>query len=138
MAAVSRECGCGRKLYALGKRCRDCQAAYKAARAAARPPRQKRTPKAKPGRYPAHLAWIRTLPCAVRSCPNPSIAAHVRENTGGGMGMKPADEFCVPLCNEHHTQQHSVGHRAFDEKYGVSLRALAERLAILSPHLKNE
>jgi hypothetical protein len=54
------------------------------------------------------------------------------------MGKKPSDRFCVGLCDTHHKDQHRMGHRAFDEKYGVNLRALAEQLASISPHLNNE
>lgn len=51
------------------------------------------------------------------------------------MGMKPPDRWTVPLCNVHHTEQHRIGHPAFDAKYDLSLREIAERLAALSPHI---
>lgn len=87
-------------------------------------------------RCPAHLEWIRSLPCAVPGCATvPCEAAHVRQGTGGGMGLKPPDRFSAPLCREHHREQHQIGHRAFDQKYGVSLLALAGELAAQSPHL---
>lgn len=87
-----------------------------------------------PKRNPGHLAWIRTLPCAVKGCCSKAIqAAHVRVETGGGMGMKPADAFSVPLCVEHHLEQHRVGHAAFDAAHMLDLRALAEELAAMSP-----
>jgi hypothetical protein len=57
-------------------------------------------------------------------------------NTGCGMGMKPGPEWTVPLCHDHHHEQHQIGHRAFDERYSLDLRALAEFLAARSPHLK--
>jgi hypothetical protein len=56
--------------------------------------------------------------------------------TGGGMGMKPADRWSVPLCGgTHHPEQHLIGHEAFDAKHGVDLRAIAVELAGQSPYL---
>jgi len=57
-------------------------------------------------------------------------------NTGGGMGLKPPDKFTAPLCADHHREQHQIGHRAFDAKYGLDLRALAEELSAMSPCVK--
>lgn len=89
-----------------------------------------------PKRNPGHLAWIRTLPCAVKGCCSKAIqAAHVRVETGGGMGMKPADYFSVPLCVDHHLEQHRIGHAEFDATHMLDLRALAEELAAMSPAL---
>lgn len=59
-----------------------------------------------------HLAFIRSLPCC-RCGRSPSQAAHVRMGTGGGMGMKPDDRYTVPLCADHHREQHQVGEKAF-------------------------
>lgn len=84
---------------------------------------------------PEHLVWVRTLPCAVPSCLSreDSQACHVRQNTGAGMGMKPGDAWAVPMCGCHHREQHQIGHAAFDAKYGINLRKLAEELVQLSP-----
>lgn len=127
-----RTCSCGRPIYAvLGKRCPVCQAKHRA-----RKPRIPKPIKHDPKRNPRHLAWIRTLPCAVPGCLLKAQAAHVRApGTGGGMGMKPPDLWCVGLCAAHHREQHLIGHRAFDAKYGINLRAIAEELARLSPYL---
>lgn len=75
---------------------------------------------------PKHLAFIRTLPCL---CCGDNItveAAHVRYADARvgkpitGMGTKPDDAFCLPLCNSHHRQQHEVGNeRVFWAKYGI-------------------
>ena len=51
--------------------------------------------------------------------------------------MKPPDRWTVPLCHDHHHEQHQIGHAAFDAKYGVDLRALAEELSGLSPFIAN-
>jgi hypothetical protein len=131
--------GCGATLFQIGRLCPRCAPKAREAK------RQRNAVKSRPrerrqnqNRNPEHLAWIRSLQCAIRgcSCRDGSQAAHVRVGTGGGMGLKPPDRYTVPLCHEHHREQHQVGHRAFDEKHGIDLRALAEELAALSPHLK--
>lgn len=138
MAVVKvRTCrDCPRTLYGPGARCPSCQAIARTNRRAdwiAGPPRPRIRPST---RCPEHLDWIRSLPCTIPGCRNPSEAAHVRQNTGGGMGLKPPDRFCVPLCGiSHHPEQHQLGHSAFDAKYSVCLRAEAERLAAASPFL---
>lgn len=91
-----------------------------------------------PNRWPAHLRWVRTHPCSVPGCEHPSQAAHVRMGTGGGMGLKPGDQFTCPLCPSHHREQHQIGHRAFNEKYDVDLLAIAQELAVASPYIKQE
>jgi hypothetical protein len=51
------------------------------------------------------------------------------------MGLKPPDRFSAPLCWWHHDEQHRIGHRAFDAKYGIDMFDIAEELAKLSPFL---
>lgn len=66
-----------------------------------------------------HLKFVQSLPCCVCLDNTSTEAAHVRyaEPRAGkrhtGMGEKPADRFTVPLCNEHHREQHSGNERAF-------------------------
>lgn len=65
-------------------------------------------------RSPAHLAWIRTLPCACGCGAVMDIeAAHVRFQSDGAMGKKPSDFFTVPLAEYCHRSQHSMGEPAF-------------------------
>lgn len=61
-----------------------------------------------------HLKWIGTLRCCV--CGRPDVdAAHIRSanslygkrETGGA--EKASDKFTVPLCREHHDEQHKAG-----------------------------
>lgn len=59
----------------------------------------------------------------------------MRVETGGGTGLKPPDRWCVPLCHDHHLEQHRIGHAAFDKAHMIDLRALAEELASLSPFI---
>jgi hypothetical protein len=131
-------CDCGRSIYGIGSRCMVC-AQERLEERALRPAKFPRIELPDDGRYPAHLAWIRSLPCAVPTCRAKSQAAHVRWNTGGGMQLKPADWWTVPLCHHHHIiELHNMSHPEFDAKYGIDLRALAERLAAESPYLPKE
>ena len=83
----------------------------------------------------AHLDWVRDLPCA--ACGQswqPCDPAHVRRGTDGGAGLKPSDSWVIPLCSAHHREQHSIGEASFAAKYGLDLKALAERVWRASPH----
>jgi hypothetical protein len=61
-----------------------------------------------------HLAFIRGLKCCICGKPGPD-PAHIRSanalygkrETGGG--EKASDKFTVPLCREHHDEQHKAG-----------------------------
>ena len=133
---TARICTCGRTIRGMGKRCVVCQIARRAGRADAPVKFPRRGVRAQDDRNPEHLAWIRTLPCVVRGCLGKSQAAHVRmEGTGGGVGLKPGDEWTVPLCVSHHAEQHQIGHAAFDRIHNLDLRGLAEYLAAQSPCL---
>lgn len=117
--------------------CMTCQAANRAAVVALRPSPPSRPARPAKGRHSLHLAWIRTLPCAVRSarCGSRVHAHHVRTGTGGGMGLKPDDRHTVPLCPAHHLELHNGGAMTFEARHGVRLRAFAELLASRSPFL---
>jgi hypothetical protein len=54
--------------------------------------------------------------------------AHIRAGTFGGMGLKPSDSMCVPLCVKCHSRQHSEGERVF---WGVNLEAAKELASAL-------
>jgi hypothetical protein len=60
-----------------------------------------------------HLAFVRQLPCVACGRAAPSDAAHVRKGANGGVGVKPADRYAVPLCNACHALQHGVGELSF-------------------------
>jgi hypothetical protein len=61
-----------------------------------------------------HLAFIRSLRCCICGKPNPD-PAHIRSanaiygkrETGGQ--EKASDKWTVPLCREHHDEQHDAG-----------------------------
>lgn len=96
-------------------------------------------------RSPAHRKWVRGFACACADARHPDQAvpchpliecAHVRTGTDGGTGIKPSDSWTVPLCKAHHAEQHAIGEPAFERKYGVNLKRIAEDLARQSPHLR--
>lgn len=136
LAQQRKLCACGRTIFGIGRQCRACREQRQALRAEV--PRKTADPVRGPdeNRHPEHLEWIRGRLCAIKFCPGKSQAAHVRLNTGGGMGLKPDDRWAIPLCQEHHLEQHRIGHQAFDAKYGIDSRTLAERYAAQSPYLE--
>lgn len=93
-------------------------------------------------RFPAHLKWVRGFSCAVEGafkwttveCGGGIEAAHVRGATDGSMGKKPSDFWVIPLCAQHHAQQHTIGESGFERMYSVDMKKLAEELASKSPH----
>lgn len=75
---------------------------------------------------PSHREFIRCLPCVVCRNDVTTECAHVRfadpraakEITG--IGTKPSDVFTVPLCWDHHREQHAVGdERKFWRSVGI-------------------
>ncbi len=68
--------------------------------------------------WAAYLAYIRSLPCVVCSSPF-TEAAHLRMSCrlAGkrevGMGEKPDDRWTLPLCSQHHREQHTMNESAF-------------------------
>jgi hypothetical protein len=86
-------------------------------------------------RSPAHRAWVRGFACSIPGCDGrPIECAHFRDGTGGGISMKPSDRWVWSACADHHREQHQIGERAFQAKYGIDLRALCETFAKQSPH----
>jgi hypothetical protein len=82
-----------------------------------------------------HRAWVRRHHCCVPGCLNiPIECAHVRTGTDGGVGLKPSDRWTVSLCSAHHAEQHRIGERRFERRYGLDLRVLAMNFALKSPH----
>ncbi len=81
---------------------------------------------------PRHRAFINSLPCVACGRAAPSECAHVRMGTDGGTGYKPADRFCLPLCEGCHrtgpAAQHTIGEPAFWAERGVDPVDIAARL----------
>jgi hypothetical protein len=78
-----------------------------------------------------HLKAIRLLPCAVCASRRSTEAAHVRSSNlrygkqQAGLGTKPDDAWTVPLCADHHREQHQIGEASFWEKHRVDPFVLA-------------
>ena len=91
-------------------------------------------------KFPQHLAWVRRFACSIvgpdHVCMGKIEAHHVREHTGGGVGLKPPDWWAIPLCASAHRELHNIGHLTFAERHSINLRATAEYLARISPHRK--
>lgn len=88
-------------------------------------------------RSPAHLAFVRSHQCCVPGCKLvPIEAAHVRTGTGGGMGVKPGDDWTISLCRWHHAEQHQIGEPAFEAKYVIDMKKLAQAFAAASAPLR--
>ena len=84
--------------------------------------------------WPQHRRFIRSRRCCVPVCFGRRIeCAHVRTAANAGIAVKPPDWSCVPLCAEHHREQHQIGVESFESKYRIDLTAIAERCAQLSP-----
>lgn len=75
---------------------------------------------------PAHLAFVRTLPCTVCSRPGPNDPAHLRAaarqygKRHTGMAEKPDDKWVLPLCRTHHDAQHRENELGWWAKMGIA------------------
>ena len=78
---------------------------------------------------PAFLAFVREHPCCACGAPPRSQAAHIRMGCleigkrPTGIGERPSDCWCVPLCDLCHLNdneaQHVVGEKAFWSRLGL-------------------
>jgi DNA recombination protein Rad52 len=55
-----------------------------------------------------HLRFVAQQPCLICGR-KPSHAHHVRYAQPRGLGLKVSDEFTVPLCATHHSENHQTG-----------------------------
>ena len=80
-----------------------------------------------------HLQFIRSLPCCICGDDTSTEAAHLRTNNlelgkdDFGWG-RPSDKWCLPLCGEHHREQHSMNEMMFWKKYQIDPFMLALNL----------
>lgn len=69
------------------------------------------------------VAYLNAMPCMV--CGRvPCDAAHVKSRGAGG-GYR---DNLVPLCREHHTEQHQIGIETFQNKYQIDMEREARRV----------
>jgi hypothetical protein len=83
-----------------------------------------------------HLAFVRQLPCVACGKAAPSEAAHVRTAADGGVGMKPADRYAVPLCTTCHAKQHRMGELSFWSAFRIDPLNVSLRLWTISADIK--
>ena len=76
---------------------------------------------------PAYLAYVRQLPCTICQRPGRSDPAHIRSaarqygKRQTGLGEKPDDKWVLPLCRQHHDEQHRRGDElAWWASYGIA------------------
>jgi len=85
----------------------------------------------------SHLKWVRGHECAIadkHDCKDKIEAAHVRRGSDGYMGGKPSDTYAIPLCSEAHREQHAIGEKSFEKKYGIKMLEISQMFARMSPH----
>ena len=81
-----------------------------------------------------HLVFVRSHCCSACGAEpgdeaNPIEAAHIRNGTDGGTGIKPSDKFTVSLCTDCHATQHRVGEPTFWARAKVDPLQLAAEFA---------
>ena len=75
-----------------------------------------------------HLQFVAQQPCLICGR-SPSHAHHVRFAQSKGLALKVSDEFTVPLCAIHHSENHSTGdERKWWQKHNIEPLAIARRL----------
>jgi len=85
-----------------------------------------------------HLDFIRGLPCVICKDNTSTEAAHVRMSDlragkeSNGLGQKPHDMWCVPLCGLHHRDQHLNNEREWWNTHGIDATKLAMALYLNS------
>ncbi len=83
-------------------------------------------------RSQAHCNWLRGFHCCIAGCSSvPIEVAHVRLGSGAGIGQKPDDFRAVPLCRDHHSEQHQIGEMTFWS--GRSIEGLIDQFNAASP-----
>ncbi len=74
-------------------------------------------PKAKLINDIKHRKFIASLPCLISGADDVQCA-HIRKGNVCGVGLKPSDEFTVPLSCSQHRLQHNIGEVAYWGQYG--------------------
>ena len=75
-----------------------------------------------------HLQYVAQQPCLICGR-SPSHAHHVRFAQSKGLALKVSDEFTVPLCAIHHSENHSTGdERKWWQKHNIEPLAIARQL----------
>lgn len=91
-----------------------------------------------------YLALVRKCPCLSCDQDPAGVAAHVRMSRAGkpiaGTGIKPGDQWTLPLCDMCHTSgpgaQHRVGEVMFWSDLGLDPLVICQRLYSASPDIE--
>jgi DNA recombination protein Rad52 len=79
-------------------------------------------------RSKAHLRFVASHPCLICGR-TPSHAHHIRYAQPRGLSLKVSDEFTVPLCAIHHSENHATGdERTWWERHKIDPLAIARAL----------
>jgi hypothetical protein len=79
-------------------------------------------------RSKAHLRFVAQQPCLICGR-SPSHAHHIRYAQSRGLGLKVSDEFTVPLCAIHHSENHATGNeRRWWQERNIDPLTIAEQL----------
>lgn len=73
-------------------------------------------PKTPPLRDDAHLKRVSEMACLVTNRPGPSDPHHLRMGWYA-KGLKPPDDWVVPLSHEKHDELHRIGEATFWLRY---------------------
>ena len=75
-----------------------------------------------------HLRFVAKQPCLI-CARTPAQAHHIRYAQPKGLGIKVSDEFTVPLCAIHHTENHATGdERRWWQEHKIDPLAVAQEL----------
>src|SRR5262249_42256919 len=75
-----------------------------------------------------HLKFVASQPCLICGR-TPSHAHHIRHAQPRGLGLKVSDEFTVPLCATHHSENHMTGNELkWWQDHKVEPLSVAQRL----------
>lgn len=91
-------------------------------------------------RQVTHSEYIRTRRCLVGwNCEGDVVAHHIRSvAAGAGTGIKPGDEWLVPLCHKHHMEGHDKGWRSFERRHSINLAEKAADYWRRAPESRRE
>src|SRR5262245_56077552 len=85
-------------------------------------------PELKRVRSKEHLRFVAGQPCLICSR-TPAQAHHIRYAQAKGIALKVSDEFTVPLCAIHHSENHATGdERRWWQERKIDPLAIAHQL----------
>ena len=75
-----------------------------------------------------YKSFIRKLQCCVSNCSRrrnsknnkPEVDPHHTKSVGSG----GSDLTCVPACDRHHTESHTIGQDTFQERYDIDFKEI--------------